>query len=165
MVATLNLYLDSELSYSWRDASIIAAKASGRGVNHAQNLCTWLRRYLHRKKLPLHRYGKCHNSILDDEDFTQDIQLHLTKIAKNGYIRAQDIVDYVATPEVQARLGTRACVPHVTTARKWLHKLRWQYTRKRNGMYIDGHEHEDVVKYREEFVAWCIRKNLICLSA
>jgi hypothetical protein len=35
MVATLNLYLDLELSYSWREASIIAAKASGRGVNHA----------------------------------------------------------------------------------------------------------------------------------
>lgn len=153
MVATLNLYLDLELSYSWQDVSIIAAKASGRGVNHVQNLCTWLRRYLQRKKLPLHQYGKCHSSILDNEDFAQDIQLHLIEIAKNGYIQAQDIVDYVATPEVQARLGTRACVPHVTTARKWLHKLRWRYTRKGNGMYIDGHEHEDVVKYREEFIA------------
>jgi hypothetical protein len=35
MVATLNLYLDPELSYSWRDASVIAVKASGRGANHA----------------------------------------------------------------------------------------------------------------------------------
>jgi hypothetical protein len=153
MVATLNLYLDPELSYSWRSASVIAAKASGRGVNHARNLRTWLRRYLHMKKLPLHRYGKYHASILDDEDFAQDIQLHLTEISKNGYIRAQDIVDYVARPEVQSRLGTKACVPHVTTARKWLHKLRWRYTRKRNGMYIDGHERDDVVKYRDGFIA------------
>ena len=88
MVATLNLYLDPELSYSWRNASVIAAKASGRGVNHARNLRTWLRRYLHKKKLPLHRYGKYRASILDDEDFAQDIQLHLTEISKTAtYVR------------------------------------------------------------------------------
>lgn len=103
MVATLNLYLDPELSYSWREASIIAAKAAGHSVSHARNLRTWLRHYFHSEKLPLHRYGNYNSSILDDEDFAQDIQLHLTEIAKKGYIRAQDIVDYVATPEIQAR--------------------------------------------------------------
>ena len=30
------------------------------------------------------------------------------KISKKGYIQAQDIVDYVATPEVQEWLGTKA---------------------------------------------------------
>ena len=153
MVATLNLYLDPELTYSWRDASLIAAKASGHRVTYARNLRTWLHHYLHSGKLPMHRYGNYNKSILDDEDFAQDIQLHLTEIAKKGYIRAQDIVDYVATPEVQAKLGTKARGIHLRTARRWLHKLRWRYSRKRNGMYIDGHEHEDVVKYREEFVA------------
>ena len=73
MVATLNLYLDPELTYSWRDASIIAAKASGHGVTYAQNLCTWLHHYLHSGKLPMHCYGNYNKSILDDEDFAQDI--------------------------------------------------------------------------------------------
>ena len=48
----------------------------------------------------MHRYGNYNKSIPDDEDFAQDIQLHLTEIAKKGYIQAQDIVDYVVTPEV-----------------------------------------------------------------
>jgi len=51
--------------------------------------------------------------ILEDEDFCRDIQLHLTEIAKKGYIHAQDIMDYVATPEVQEQLGTRKCGIHM----------------------------------------------------
>jgi hypothetical protein len=152
MVATLNFYLDAELSYSWRESSILAAKAMGRGVKHARNLRKWIKDYLHSEKLPLHRCGTYHSSILDDEDFRRDIQLHLTEIAKKGYIRAQDIVDYVATPEVQRKLGTKARGIHVRTARRWLHKLSWRYQQKKKGMYIDGHEREDVVEYRRRFV-------------
>lgn len=152
MVATLNLYLNPELSYSWREASLIAAKAAGHGVNHARNLRIWIRRFLHSEKLPLHRYGTYHSSILDEEDFAQEIHLHLTEIAKKGYIRAQDIVDYVATPEVQARLGVKARGIKVRTARNWLKKMSWRYTRKKNGMYVDGHEREDVVAYRNTFI-------------
>jgi hypothetical protein len=152
MVATLNLYLDTEISYSWRESSVLAAKALGRGVNHARNLRKWIKNFLHSEKLPLHRYGAYHSSILDDEDFRRDIQLHLTEISKKGYIHAQDIVDYVATPEVQQRLGTKARGIHVRTARRWLHKLSWRYQQKKKGMYIDGHERQDVVEYRKGFV-------------
>jgi len=38
MVATLNFYLDPELSYSWQESSVLAAKALGCGVKRAQNL-------------------------------------------------------------------------------------------------------------------------------
>ncbi|KIJ98623.1 hypothetical protein K443DRAFT_103686, partial [Laccaria amethystina LaAM-08-1] len=90
--------------------------------------------------------------ILDDEDFARDIQLHLLEIGKKGYICAQDIVDYVATPEVQTRLGTKARTIHEQTACRWLKKLNWRYTRKKKGMYIDSHEQEDVVAYRTGFI-------------
>ena len=154
MVAMLNFYLDPELSYSWRESSVLAAKALGHGVKHAQNLRKWINAYLHSEKLPLHCYDTYHSSILEDEDFRRDVQLHLMEIAKNGYICAQDIVDYVATPEVQQRLGTRARGIHIWMARRWLHKLSWRYQQKRKGMYIDGHECEDVVEYRKGFVKW-----------
>ena len=152
MVATLNFYLDPELSYSWQESSILTAKALGQGAKHAQNLQKWISNYLHSEKLPLHRYGTYRSSILEDEDFRRNIQLHLTEIAKKGYIRAQDIVDYVATPEVQQQLGTRARGIHIRTAQRWLHKLSWRYQQKKKGMYIDGHEREDVVEYRKGFV-------------
>lgn len=151
MVATLNFYLDPEMSYSWRESSFLAAKALGRGVKHARNLRKWITDYLHSEKLPLHRYGTYRSSILEDEDFQRDIQLHLTEISKKGYIRAQDVVDYVATEEVQQKLGTRARGIHVRTARRWLHKLKWRYTEKKKGMYVDGHEREDVIEYRTKF--------------
>ena len=152
MVGTLNLYLDPQLSYSWREASVLAAKAAGHGMRYARNLRIWIRRFLNSGKLPLHRYGTYHSSILEDEDFAQDIQNHLMKISKKGYIRAQDIVDYVATPEVQERLGTKARGISVRTARRWLAKLNWRYTRTSKGMYVDGHERNDVVEYRKAFV-------------
>jgi len=154
MAGTLNLYLDPMLSYSWRECSLLAAKTAGHGVYHARNIRTWIRQYLTTQKLPLHRYGKFHSSILKDEDLAQDIQLHLTEIAKKGYIHAQDVVDYVATPEVQERLRTTGNARGISlrTAQRWLKKLSWRYAKKKNGMYIDGHERDDVVDYRKKFV-------------
>ncbi|KAF5310155.1 hypothetical protein D9619_010553 [Psilocybe cf. subviscida] len=155
MVGTLNLYLDSQLSYSWREASLIAAKAQGKGVTHARNLRTWIHRYLGTSKLPVHSYGRLKGSILDDEDFSHLIQVHLTAIAKGGYIRAQDIVDYMQSTEMQQKLdkmGAKKKTISLRTAQCWLHKMGWRYGRKRNGMYVDGQEREDVVEYREEFI-------------
>jgi hypothetical protein len=108
MVGTLNLYLDTKLLYTWRQASVLTAKVAGRSINHAHNLQIWIHQFLHSGKLPLHHYGTFHLSILEDEDFSNKLQLHLTEIAKKGYIQAQDIVDYIATPEVQEYLGTKA---------------------------------------------------------
>jgi len=155
MVGTLNLYLDPQLSYTWREASLIASKSQGHGVNHARNLRTWIHQYLGSKRLPIHRYGKLRTSVLQDEDFSQSIQLHLQKIAKDGYIRAQDIVDFMETPEMQTKLdeiGSRKKKISLRTAQRWLHTMGWRYKRKRNGMYIDGHEHEDIVEYRTAFI-------------
>ena len=39
------------------------------------------------------------------------------------------------------------------TARCWLQCLSWCYGAMHNGMYLDGHECEDVVAYRNAFVA------------
>jgi len=36
------------------------------------------------------------------------------------------------------------------TARQWLIKLGWCQTVVRKGVYMDGHEREDVVKYQQE---------------
>ena len=72
MVATLNLYLDPELTYSWRDASIIAAKTSGHGVTYAQNFfyapgCTIISTPKNSPCIAVEI------TTLDDEDFAQDI--------------------------------------------------------------------------------------------
>ena len=73
LVGTINLYMDSELSYTWCEASLIVAKSQGQGSNHAQNLHTWIHCFLHHGKLPLHHYGCFSCSILNDKDFSQEI--------------------------------------------------------------------------------------------
>jgi hypothetical protein len=155
MVGALNLYLDSQLSYTWREASLIAAKAQGHGVNHARNLRTWIHQFLGSEKLPFHRHGRLHGTVLEDEDFAHAIHLHLSGIAKTGYIRAQDIVDFMQTKEMREKLdeiGAKKKQISIRTAQRWLHKMGWRYGRKRNGMYVDGHEREDIVQYREQFI-------------
>ncbi|KAG1814252.1 uncharacterized protein BJ212DRAFT_1274160 [Suillus subaureus] len=80
MLGALNLYLDPELSYGWHEASLIASKSLGQGINHACNIRTWIHQFLCNGKLPLHQYGQYHSSILEDEDFAQEIQLHLSEV-------------------------------------------------------------------------------------
>lgn len=120
MVGTLNLYLDPELSYTWREASLVVAKSQGSGIYRARRIRTWIHKYLHTGNLPMHFYGRYHSSILEDEDFAQGIQLQLVEIAKDGYIKAEDIVDYVATPEIQEKLGSKARGISIRTAQRWL---------------------------------------------
>ena len=146
MAGTLNLYLDPEMSYTWRQVSLVVSKSQGHGVSYARNIRTWIHRFLSLGKLPLHQYGHFQSCILEDKDFAQDIQLHLLEISKGGYVQAQDVVDYIDRLEVQERLGKKTKIL-LRTAQRWLKKLSWRYGRKRNGMYIDGHEQEDVVKY------------------
>ncbi|KAJ7712776.1 hypothetical protein B0H16DRAFT_1811966 [Mycena metata] len=162
MVGTLNLYLDSELSYSWREASMIVSKSQGHGVYRARSIRRWIHTFLAHKKLPLHRYGQYHSSILNDEDFSDAIKLHLQHLsAKDGHFTAQGLVDYVASPEIQQKLedaNIRKRSISVWTARRWLRRLDWRYGRRRNGMYIDGHEREDIVEYRTAFVKRWLEK-------
>jgi hypothetical protein len=153
MVGTLNLYLDSDLSFTWRQASLIAARAQGRnGTSYSRKIRTWLHQFLSSGELPIHHYGHVHSSILHDEDFAHDLKIYLLEKSQKKYIFAQDIVDYVASPEVQEKLGGRKVTISIRTAQRWLRKLDWRYGRKKNGMYIDGHERDDVVKYRTEFI-------------
>jgi hypothetical protein len=152
MVAALNLYLDPDLKYGWREASTLAAKTSGHGQSRARIIRSWIHQYLIKKQLPLHRYSQFHSSMLNDEDFANDLKLHLLEItSKDKYIRAQDIVDYVALDEVQQRLGFRKTSISLRTGQRWLKNLGYRYGRRRNGMYIDGHERSDVVAYRKRF--------------
>jgi len=75
--------------------------------------------------------------------------------SKQGFLRAEDLVDLVAGPEMQKTFSEKGiCKPSIskTTATRWLQKLDWRYQSTWNGMYIDGHEREDVVAYRCEFV-------------
>jgi len=91
-------------------------------------------------------------SILADEDLAQKIHLHLIGITRDVYIHAQDVVDVMATPEMKQYLGTKSGSTK-WTGQQWLHAMEWRYGKATKGMYINGHEHRDVVEYRKGFLA------------
>ena len=156
MVGTLNLYLDKSLPYTWRQASELASKAQGKGTGYARKIRTWIHAYLDNKNLPKDNYGTSNHSLLADEDIAQTMQLYLLERSKEGYITAKDVVDFVATEEMQERIKSKGDGAKTTisfrTAHRWLNVLNWRYGKKKRGMYIDGHEREDVVEYRRAFV-------------
>ena len=62
------------------------------------------------------------------------------KETAEGIEKAQSlIVDFVSTPDIRSKLGGKTTISERIT-RCWLEKLEWWFTKKANGMYIDGHE-------------------------
>lgn len=154
MTATLNLYLDSKLSYTWRQASAVAARSQGNSPSHARTIREWLHQYISYHKLPFHKYRGKKSTILEDE-IALSIQLQLVGKSKEKYIKALDVVEIVAGEEIQSKLvaaGKTKLTVSERTAHEWLKQFKWRYSRRKNGMYIDGHEKEEVVEYRKQFV-------------
>ena len=79
----------------------------------------------------------------------------MTEKAKRGFLKVQDVVEVIASLEMQAifmQKGITKATISAKTALHWLEKLGWTYEKLKHGMYLDGHKRLDVVKYREVFV-------------
>jgi hypothetical protein len=55
MIGALNLFLDSDLRHTWRQASLLVSKTQGHGVMHACNIQRWILSFLRDEQLPHHR--------------------------------------------------------------------------------------------------------------
>jgi hypothetical protein len=155
MVGVLNLFLDPKLRYTWREASTVVAKAQGHGPTRARSIRTWVLDFIQEGTLPFHSYGYTRQTVLEDEEILQEIQGGLSEKAKNGFIKAQDVCEIVAGEKIQlmfSRLGVQKPGISQSTAQRWLTKMNWRYSETKKGMYIDGHERDDVVAYRRAFV-------------
>jgi hypothetical protein len=155
ILGLLNLHLDGGLNLSWRKTSLVISKAQGHGDTHARRIREWTLKFLQTKALPLHRLGQARWTALKDEDVASEIKLRMVEKSKKGFVKAEDVVDLVASPEMQKIFSEKGiCKPSISksTATRWLQKLDWRYQATQNGMYIDGHEREDVVAYRRAFV-------------
>jgi hypothetical protein len=128
MASTLSLFLDLELEYTWREASLISLKAQGQGVNHTQCIREWILRYLWHGELPFHRLGQARWTVLEDEDVAREIKLKLTEQTKGHFMKASDVVDVVASPELQVVLRQKGInKPSISerTVWRWLAELGW----------------------------------------
>ena len=77
-----------------------------------------------------HHLGQVWWMVLCDEDITSEIKLHLVEKFKKGFLKAENVIDLVASPEMQRTFTEKGiCKPSIltSTALRWLKKLDWRY--------------------------------------
>lgn len=137
----------SDVSGSWITASLRTAVAWEFGTHHAKHLREWTRDFLtDRHVLPFSPMGQWTQSLLEKPDLKDAICQHLQAVGK--YIRAMDIVEFMANPEVLLEYSLKKPIG-LSTAQTWMHALDYRWTKAPSGQYIDGHERADVVDYRD----------------
>jgi hypothetical protein len=132
---------------NWTEASNSTVTMRCESQYIAKKLRVWAHAFIQdRNEIPENQYGQGNKSAIDDDDLAQDIHVHLQGIGK--YVKAEDIVQYCAQPEMLARLKRTKTIS-LATARRWLEKMGYRWKRDHRGLYIDGHECADVVSYRQ----------------
>ena len=124
-------------------------------TNHARRIREWVIDFLRWRDLPIPRLNQKRRTVLDDEDIAEEMKGRMMEKAARGFLKAEDVVDIVASPEMQTIFARKGIVKpsiSVNTGVRWLEKLGWTYGKLKNGMYLDGHERDDVVEYWKAFV-------------
>jgi hypothetical protein len=154
MRSHLTIYTDPIHGKGWTEASKDAIRICDVGKSDringeyaARQLRQWSKAYIHdRNDLPkTSRHGGI--SIIEDEDLRQDLLTHLQEIGK--YVRALDVVSYMNQEEVKQTYGLKRGIS-LATAKRWMHRLGYRWGKTPTGQYVDGHEREDVVAYRQQ---------------
>jgi hypothetical protein len=156
---------DPSEQLGWKAASRRACSDLERKNASAEQVCRWARRFLHdREDLPFNLYGGHNVSMLEHGDLAQAINHHLQTLG--AYICAADIVNYLGDPEIRNEYGLEKNIS-LATAKRWLHSMNYRWkktpsgsvvlslphpllTTQHAGQYVDGHEREDVVQYRQQ---------------
>ena len=73
MEAILNVFLDEDLQFTWKMASVIVAKSQECGTTRAQMIRVWVINFVHTRDLPLHQVSWKHATVLGDKELSQAI--------------------------------------------------------------------------------------------
>ena len=130
----------------WIKAADYTAAILGQGTGCSRRLRSWGKDFIcNWSVLPYHNYANSgSSSILDDVDFVEELQAHITDIG--AHISAQAIVDFMKKPEVAKRHRILKPIT-LDTTHKWMSKLNFAWRQTPKGTYLDGHEQPDVVHY------------------
>jgi hypothetical protein len=94
------------------------AKDYGGGTSQAKQMQESVHDYITDCEcLPINLYGSWNTLILENEDFTSELLLHLQGFGK--YVWAMDIVEYVDCPKVRSQLRLTKTIS-LATAQQWM---------------------------------------------
>jgi hypothetical protein len=142
----------------WQQSSLLAVKMRGGGKTQAESVRQWTRDFLaNRAQLPINVYGSWNISLLHKGDLSAELQEHLLGVGK--HVRAHHILDYLEKPEVREKYGIQRTIK-LETARNWLDMMEFRWSKGKRGQYIDGHDREDVLAYRQDVFLPALKKLL-----
>ena len=101
-------------------------------------------------------------SLIDDEDFTQEIYQHLQSLKPEG-IHAEAIVRFLDNPNMLARLQRKKTIS-LKTAQTWMKKMGFHWSYDPKGQYVNRHEQPDVVEFRNRVFLPAIEEVLDCMT-
>jgi len=122
----------------------------GQGVHFACQIWALARHYQKFEQLPIDKQGSGGGRSLFNDEAVQRVArtyltgLHIGDITPKDFQRA---LNEQILPSLSIVLEVRLSE---CTAWQWLYKLGWWRTRLKKGIYMDGHERDNVRKYREE---------------
>jgi hypothetical protein len=65
-----------------------------------------------------------------NEDIASEIKMQMIEKLKNGYVKAEDLINLIASPRMQKNFSEKGvCKASISkkTATCWLQKLNWRY--------------------------------------
>ncbi|KAF9510740.1 hypothetical protein BS47DRAFT_1487299 [Hydnum rufescens UP504] len=130
---------------------IALSQHKGEGAWFARRICALARHFEKYEQLPIEcRGGRCKGSChLDDEDVNRATRswLEMQKIGSVTSSRFCCALNATIFPDLGIALK-KPLSNH--TAHRWMHKLGFHQTILQKGVYMDGHEREDVIHYRND---------------
>ncbi|KIJ10549.1 hypothetical protein PAXINDRAFT_164241 [Paxillus involutus ATCC 200175] len=132
----------------WSAAALQTAQFIGKGPYMSRKVRQWTKAYiLDGENLPLSKCGGAWTkSRIADEDLKQELLTHLQSLGK--YVAATAVIEYLQRLDVMRRYQLTKSISLVT-AERWMKTCGFRWTVARGGQYVDGHEREDVVFYRQ----------------
>ena len=134
----------NEIARQWHQ------KLEGSSDHFARRIRALARHYQIFEQLPRERRGgaRTKRSILKNEGVCRASRAWLIQQQKGKVTPAkfQKGLNKIILPSLSIYPNKPLCE---RTARRWLVKLGWQRTKIKKGVYVDGHEREDVVSYRQ----------------
>jgi hypothetical protein len=114
----------------------------------------WSEEFVKTLTLAPYKQGKHQKSesLIDDPDIRGAL-ISILRSKRAELIEARSFSRWIKEElHLNESLGLlQQIVVSESTARRWLHILGFRLTERKNGVYIDGHEREDVVAYRKEW--------------
>ncbi|KAF9479060.1 hypothetical protein BDN70DRAFT_859047 [Pholiota conissans] len=139
----------SEDYCKWGASAYRTAISVDKGRHCARLLCDLVRQFiLDRTILPVNPYGDWNESMLVDEDLANEINIYLQSLGPE--ISGGKLMEFINDDEaLRARHGIDKKIT-LRTAQRYLNALSYRFRAPLKGQYVDGHEREDVVFYREQ---------------